>query len=474
MNVHEPASPDRRRFVSTAAGLATLAAAGSAFTGTADSPVPPKRQNINTMEATKLEKLEGAIGEMMDRSKTSPTDPKGWLANAEPHNAFCAVPATSGAAQIHFCYWFLPWHRAFLAITERKIREIASDSTLCLPYWNWTTTRRIPERFAKPSSPLSRAVRFTASRDLDASEIDYIEADGDLRALGVAALSASRFVAAATTDTQQFRLNLINSFGGVARPNAAMVYGNGRLEGTPHGPVHGYVGGRHPATLRGGDMSNFETAARDPIFFAHHGNLDRLWELWRSTGTNLAQEPTSTAFLKHRFFFPWLDGTAVEISVADTLDTAKLGYSYDTLQVIEPSSTPSFQPESASTPKALPPIGRSKVQVPLTPESANAAAGGRYYLQIEGIEAPNRILNAAVYVHKADAPDPKLLVGAISVVQSGSQYHLVNVPVFDVTAAVRTLQSANLEVVIIPNALGGEARDPYRPLRYAHMSIIRQ
>lgn len=474
MNFHEPASPDRRRFVSTAAGVATLAVAGSAITVKASTPALPQRQNINTMDATKLEKLEGAIGEMMDRSKKNPGDPKGWLANAEPHNAFCAVPTSSGAAQIHFCYWFLPWHRAFLAITERKIREIASDSTLCLPYWNWTTTRRIPERFANQSSPLSRAVRFTERRDLDASEIDYISDDPELRALGVAALSASRFVAAATPDPRQFRFNLINSFGGVSRPNAPRVYGNGRLEGTPHGPVHGYVGGRDTETLRGGDMSNFETAARDPIFFAHHGNLDRLWELWRSTGTNLAQEPTSATFLKHSFVFPWLDGMPMEITVAETLDTTKLGYVYDTLQVVEAPDMPSFQPESANTPKALPPIGRSKVQVPFTPESASASAGEKYYLQIEGIEAPKRILNAAVYVHKAGTHDQKLLVGAISVVQSGSQYHLVNVPVFDVTAAVRTLQTASLEVVIVPNALGGEARDPYRPLRFSRMSIIRQ
>ncbi len=474
MNLHEPVSPDRRRFVSTAAGVATLAVAGSAVAVKASALMLPQRQNINSMEATKLEKLEGAIGEMMDRSKKNPSDPKGWLANAEPHNAFCAVPATSGAAQIHFCYWFLPWHRAFLTVTERKIREIASDSTLCLPYWNWTTTRRIPERFAKQSSPLSRAVRFTETRDLHASEIDYMSDDPELRSLGVAALSASRFVAAATSDPQQFRLNLINSFGGVSRPNTPKVYGNGRLEGTPHGPVHGYVGGRDSATLRGGDMSNFETAARDPIFFAHHGNLDRLWELWRSTGKNLAQEPTSAAFLKHSFVFPWLDGMPMEIAVAETLDTTKLGYMYDTLQVLETPKMSPFQAESASIPKVLPPIGRSKVQVPLAPESASDSAGERYYLQIEGIEAPKRILNAAVYVQKSGSRDQKLLVGSISVVQSGSQYHLVNVPVFDMTAAVRTLQSANLEVVIIPNALGGEARDPYRPLRFARMSIVRR
>ena len=74
------------------------------------------------------------------------------------------------------------------------------------------------------------------------------------------------------------------SFGGIARPNPDNLYDNDALEDTPHGPVHVYVGGSK--TINGhqvpGDMSVFPTAARDPIFFAHHGNLDRLWETWRT------------------------------------------------------------------------------------------------------------------------------------------------------------------------------------------------
>jgi Common central domain of tyrosinase len=52
-----------------------------------------------------------------------------------------------------------------------------------------------------------------------------------------------------------------------------------------------------------GDMTDFETAGRNPIFFAHHGNLDRLWEIWRKNAANKATEPQTDAFLKHSFVF---------------------------------------------------------------------------------------------------------------------------------------------------------------------------
>lgn len=44
-----------------------------------------------------------------------------------------------------------------------------------------------------------------------------------------------------------------------------------RIEGNPHGTVHG--------TIKG-DMGSIRTSARDPIFWLHHANIDRLWTAW--------------------------------------------------------------------------------------------------------------------------------------------------------------------------------------------------
>jgi tyrosinase len=43
-----------------------------------------------------------------------------------------------------------------------------------------------------------------------------------------------------------------------------------QLESAPHNPVHNLIGG---------EMANM-TSPRDPIFYLHHANIDRLWHAW--------------------------------------------------------------------------------------------------------------------------------------------------------------------------------------------------
>ncbi|MCQ9376300.1 tyrosinase family protein [Methyloversatilis sp. XJ19-13] len=470
-----PPNSERRDFLQKGLALGTAAGVGTLIpTASVSEEVPPVRESIETLDPLKLEKVEAAIKEMMDRSAMNPNDPKGWLANAEPHNAFCAAPGTSGVSQIHFCYWFLPWHRAYLAMTERKIREIASDSTLAFPYWNWSANRRIPIRFSDPNSPLSKAVRFTPDRDLEPDEVDYIDSDPDLRKLGVAALAAKKFLAIPTADPIQLARELRNSFGGLPRPNLAGRYGNSRLEGTPHGPVHVYVGGIDDATGAAGDMTDFGTAGRDPIFFAHHGNLDRIWEKWRSNPANRATEPQDNFFLDRKFIFPWLDGSTIEISCADAMDTSKLGYTYDSLEVLGVSGFAVATKEGANQKLKLSPILNETLSKPLTPEGFGGSA--RYILVLSGLESPGRPLSAGVFVSAAGTGDSSaILVGSISVVQSGNAYLLPNETMyFDVTSAVITLGTPKLLIQVIPNQIGGEAKRPYQPIRYKSINIIRE
>jgi tyrosinase len=52
------------------------------------------------------------------------------------------------------------------------------------------------------------------------------------------------------------------------------------LEGMPHNKVHNYIGGYGPLNYGPyGNMTN-NLSPVDPIFFLHHSNMDRLWDVW--------------------------------------------------------------------------------------------------------------------------------------------------------------------------------------------------
>jgi hypothetical protein len=453
------AEASRRFIVKGGAALLGVSVLGLASrSGLAQAP--RTRMDIVSFakDAGRLARFEGAIKEMQDRSASNPNDPKGWLANANMHRDFCSLP-TSDPAQIHFCWWFLAWHRAYISVTERKIREISGDASFTYPYWNWSSDRRIPAAYAKAGSPLANAVRFARSSPLGLTdgEVAYRPDDPVLKKLGVVALG-SKFFEAKTGGDIPF------SFGGIARPNLNNVFGNNALEGTPHGPVHNYVGG-------GGDMSDFETAGRDPIFFAHHGNLDRLWETWRAMPGNKATEPSVDAFGRHSFVFKWLDGAPIEVPMSDILDTTKLGYTYDYLDVFRPNE-PLVMAEQAAQDR-LPPIASQSLSIPLAAQGADD--GSRKYLEITGVANPETLLTVSVHLKAANAPasDTGVEVGTFSAVKNGGK---VDWPsdrlIFDITDAVKRFGGQETTVLLIPHRIGGDPDQKFAPLKYEKMQII--
>jgi tyrosinase len=66
------------------------------------------------------------------------------------------------------------------------------------------------------------------------------------------------------------------------------------LDNTPHGPVHTLVGG-------GGNFSRISTSARDPLFWLHHCNVDRQWNIWLNQPQR--SNPSDSLFLNEPFTF---------------------------------------------------------------------------------------------------------------------------------------------------------------------------
>ena len=98
------------------------------------------------------------------------------------------------------------------------------------------------------------------------------------------------------------------------------------MENAPHTSIHAWTGDNRETYLE--DMGNFYSAARDPIFYAHHSNVDRLWTVWNKIGGR-RKDHTDPDFLDAEFIFYDENARMVRVKVKDALDTTRLGVSYE-------------------------------------------------------------------------------------------------------------------------------------------------
>ena len=184
----------------------------------------------------------------------------------------------------------------------------------------------LPPAFRAPTLNGVANPLFDAGRDLGINS--------PVQFPGEPAPRLASLVAAQTTAAGWFFANPYSSpfdpaFGGTetgfnhgGAPNAIP----GPLEITPHGSVHVFIGG--PL----GKMSDFNQAAGDAIFWLHHANLDRLWEVWRRS-TGLGLDPTGSRFVDRSFEFLDADGQRIQPSCGSVLNLANLGYDYTDVSI---------------------------------------------------------------------------------------------------------------------------------------------
>ncbi|KAL5711920.1 catechol oxidase [Ranunculus cassubicifolius] len=76
-------------------------------------------------------------------------------------------------------------------------------------------------------------------------------------------------------------------------------------------------------------MGNFVTAAKDTLFFGHHANVDRLWDIYSDLRGNKV-EFNDPDWLEASFIFYDENRKVVKCKVKDALITENLGYTYQT------------------------------------------------------------------------------------------------------------------------------------------------
>jgi hypothetical protein len=285
---------------------------------------------------------------------------------------------------------FLTWHRMYLWYFERVLQAAAGDSSLRLPYWDYATDPTLPAAY-RDETYVNEAGQ-TVPNPL------RVQARQPALNAGSTGLSpAVRSAAGAMTAT---------SFGSF----------RSALEQTPHGAVHcALVAGSCPNGL----MGAVPASALDPIFYAHHTNIDRLYECWLRVN-EAARLPSDPAHLNTQYTFVDADGSTPQRRVSDMLRLSQLGYSYaeggDCSAVAavavaagganvsddNPAAAASEQPVALAGPTRLergvttvrinvPPTARERLSARATP-----SAGRHVYVVIEGLTfdvAPGTLYN---------------------------------------------------------------------------------
>jgi polyphenol oxidase len=285
------------------------AMAGTPFVPGSDERPILLRKSISAFSPAELARLQAAFAALRGLQES---DKRSWIQQADIHALNCGS-CTNDATQIHFSWTFFPWHRAYLYYVERILGALIEDRSFRLPYWDWENLRTLPPAYTTPAG--------TGNSLWDMNRDVGLAAGGTLPPF----------------DGSQARVAMLKgitdfaTFGGSAASSGA-------CEMDPHGPIHVDVG-----FDGGNDMGDFGFAARDPVFFAHHSNIDKIWSQWNhlSTGPGLPPgaytNPTDAAFLNTRFSFYDETQQVVSISVADVLaHEANLRYTYTPAQRIPP------------------------------------------------------------------------------------------------------------------------------------------
>lgn len=273
----------RRRFIKTTA----VAAVGVSLVDIREilAAGPFTRLDVGPLTASSPTLV--AYAKAIKAMRALPTaNPLSWTYQAAIHGTTLSGSNPAWNTCQHGTIWFWAWHRMYLYWFERIIRKMSGDATFALPYWNYeaSTERYLPAPFRVSTSPL-----YTSHR-------------------GAGWNAGTSFLSASAVATSGFM------------PNIPYYTAQSNCESTPHGAVHVSIGGW---------MGSVPTAAQDPIFYLHHSNIDRWWNLWLKQGGGRSSPIGDTTWKGKKFLFFDETGAQKWMTPCDVLRCAlQLNYTY--------------------------------------------------------------------------------------------------------------------------------------------------
>ncbi|KAK4484614.1 hypothetical protein RD792_007203 [Penstemon davidsonii] len=271
----------------------------------------------------------------IDRMRRLPKDdPRSFMQQANIHCAYCNGAydqAGQGTLdlQVHNSWLFFPFHRWYLYFYERILGKLIGDPTFALPFWNWDNPKgmTIPPMFVDPKAAIYDSKRNQAN--LPPAVID-LGMTGNTDPLQV----VSNNLTIMYSEMIRSNADVFDFMGQPYREGTAVNPGPGSSERGSHTAVHVWVG--DPREKSGENLGNFYSAGRDPLFYCHHGNVDRMWTLWQYyLPSNKVPEKriTDPDFLNAAFVFYDENAQLVRVTVKDCLDNLRMGYDYERIDL---------------------------------------------------------------------------------------------------------------------------------------------
>ncbi|KAK4338117.1 hypothetical protein RND71_042604 [Anisodus tanguticus] len=289
--------------------------------------IRPAAHNVTQEYITKY---SNAIQRMKELDKD---DPLNFMQQANIHCAYCntgykELGFPGVPLQVHFSWLFFPFHRWYLYFFERILGSLIGDDTFALPFWNYDSQAgmQMPSLYNVVNSPLYDPSRNHNHFPPNVVDLGFTTID----------LDASDEQKINNNLTMMYRQMLTNApcpqlfFGNPIRGGEQPIRGMGTIENIPHNAVHRWVG--NPNNRFRENMGTFYSAARDPIFYAHHANIDRMWTIWKTLGGK-RRDFTDRDWLDSAFLFYDENRTLVKVTIQDCINNEKLGYKYEDVPI---------------------------------------------------------------------------------------------------------------------------------------------
>jgi tyrosinase len=273
---------------------------------------------------------------------------------------------------------FLPWHRVFLRLFELELQKV--EPTATVPYWDWTVDNGTEggiwtdDFMGGDGDPNAEWKLTSGPFNTDAWEIKIFDYGDQLRTPSIVRSFGQGFSATLPTPEEVEQVLSVSTYD--SEPWNSMVHptrsfrnaiegwrdcvdelcdpdtGMGPVCAGPHpmhNGVHLWVAGEqlltHQIAMPGQDGEEpeeqatptdligtmaFNSSPNDPVFFLHHANIDRLWEVWMQRHGKV-YAPESGGPVGHNLndlMWPY-HHYGLEVSPAMTFDPEAMGFRYE-------------------------------------------------------------------------------------------------------------------------------------------------